>query len=234
MSITLTTARTNVLTVLGDTSSTVWSTSEIDSHLQEGYDRFLRATLAMWKKDTPSALQDVASQATYTLPSDLLLVDRISYDGRRLIPLRTTQLTQIDYAAYTETGYVTSYAIDGDGYRTLRKYRIPAATDSSSKTSIEYFYKPTFPASGGTNFSIPDPYVKYIEWYALSRALRRNGDGQDIRFADHYFKRYLDAVGRVNAQKVRYLSTRVGRLGQPYRPTLPLGPKLPWAYPNGA
>lgn len=235
MTVSLATARTNVLTVLGDSTNTIWSNTEVDAYLQEGYNRFLRATLSLWQKATPSGLQDVANTATYTLPTDLIEVDRISYDGRRLIPMRSEQLTRVDYAAYTESGYVVGYVLDGDGYSTLRKYRIPAATDSSSKTSIEYFYLPTFPTSG-QDFSavIPDPWVKYFEWYSTSRALRRNGDGQDIRFADHFLKRFLDAIQRIVKQKSRYLSTRVGRLGPTTRLMLPLGPKLPWNYPRGA
>lgn len=133
---------TAVLARLGDSTQSIWTRTEIGNYIQEGYDDLTLRTGMLWKKAAPSGLDDVASQATYTLPTDLYKIERITWKKKRLIPLRASELQREDPRYETTTGDVWGYIQDGDGIGTIRKVRIPASTVSGN-VSIEYLYRGT-------------------------------------------------------------------------------------------
>jgi len=225
MDVTLTDGITYINLVTGN----VFTTPVITVALKEGYSVFARATVVLCTDGTPAGIQDVASQALYTLPTDLLSVERLSYLGRTIFPLRSEQLTHLDNQALSVTGEVIAYVLDGDGVTQLRKYRVPAATDSASRTYIDYI------RAGAdldtTNYQIP-PWMARLTWYyALAKLLRRQGVAQDLNFSDHFQQRYLAGVQRVLRRKSKYLTRRSGILGGgPTSKGIPIGPRLPWNY----
>lgn len=123
---------TEVLTRLGDTDQTVWSSAEIESYLKEGYDEMAYRTAAFW--DT-AYLDDVLSQATYTLPTDVYDVERATWNNRKIPALKARDLRQLDWNYLSASGQVEAYTIDQDGLRTLRKYRVPNGSKSIEVTS---------------------------------------------------------------------------------------------------
>lgn len=123
---------TEVLTRLGDTDQTVWNSTEIESYLKEGYDEMAYRTAAFW--DT-KYLDDVASQATYTLPGDVYDVERATWNNRRISALKARDLRSLDWNYLSTSGQVEAYTIDQDGLRTFRKYRIPNESRTIEVTS---------------------------------------------------------------------------------------------------
>ena len=208
----------------------VFPSEDIDTTLVAGYRDFCRRTGVLFVRSTPAALQDVANTATYTLPSDVAQVQRVSYSGRTLSPLRSEHLVRVDAQALSVAGTVVGYVLDGDGVTKLRKFRVPSATDTTSKTAIEYT------ASAGTldsthAFQIPPWMVKYVIWYAVAALLKRNGVGQALKFSDHFQQRYDAGVKRTLSRKSKFLSRRTGVLGGgPTAKRTPIGPSFPWNY----
>lgn len=227
MDVTLTDATNYIQRLTGN----VFSTTQVQNALKDAYRVFCRETGVLWTKASPAGLQDVASTATYTLPTDLLQVERLSYLSRTIWPMRSEQLTQMDATALTVEGTVVGYILDGDGPTKIRKYRVPAATDVDSRTSIEYTRQGATLSSGDTGFEVPPWMVRYIECYAISQLLRRDGIAQDLKYADHFRQRYLDGVKRTLQRKSKFLSRRTGVFGGgPSTRTIPIGPRLPWEY----
>lgn len=62
-------------------------------------------------------------------------------------------------------------------------------------------------------FEIPRAYVKYVRHYALYRALGKDGDGQDLKLAEHYKKRYLIGLARIENRKSAIHENRAGIIG---------------------
>ncbi|RPJ54953.1 MAG: hypothetical protein EHM23_27665, partial [Acidobacteria bacterium] len=127
------TLQTQVLRRLGDTAQSIWTGAEIDVYLQEGYDLLTAATGILWDQ---RYLNDVANQALYDLPDDLWEMERVTWDDRRLAPATINELMAADGLYETTTGTVEAYALEGDGLRKLRKYRIPTANASSTAIAV--------------------------------------------------------------------------------------------------
>lgn len=79
---------------------------------------------------------------------------------------------------------------------------------------------------------LPTAYQKYVTFYAMAQALRRDGPGQDIELADHYESRFEMGVNRLWHKIQDMQPERVGRFGGgPAPETLTLGrPILPYPY----
>lgn len=66
--------------------------------------------------------------AVVTLPDGSLQVERVTWDNRRIPPLRSSELERVDSRYEVTTGAVQAYSQDKDGLDKLRKYQIPVAT----------------------------------------------------------------------------------------------------------
>jgi len=60
---------------------------------------------------------------------------------------------------------------------------------------------------------LPSAYDKYVTYWAMSKALRRSGPGQDIELSDHYAQRFEMGISRMTAKKNKMQPERVGRFG---------------------
>ena len=63
------------------------------------------------------------------------------------------------------------------------------------------------------HFEIPEAYVKYVIFYAMSRALRRDGPGQDLTLAEHYEQRFEQGVYRLDKRVQNMVPERRGAFG---------------------
>ena len=228
MARTLTQTRTDVLTYLGDTASAIWSTTEIDSYIKEGYDDLCLRTGILWVKDDPAGLQPVAGTGTYTLPTDLYKIERMTWNSKRMVPLYPEEAARIDPRYRTTQGLPEAYIVEGDGLGTIRYFRVPSATDSL--ISIEYQRRGAALSSGSVELELPDRYVDYVTWFAMGRALERDGTGQDIDLANHFKERYAAGLTRIKRRKSAAQSARAGSFGGGQRPQGPPIPRWPWNY----
>lgn len=132
--------RNEILYRLGDVNQAIWSGSEINTLIQQGYDEILLRTKALWNS---IYIDDVHGQATYDLPADLFYVERATWDDKRVEPFSSRELQKYDAHYMTTEGDVEGYAMDLDGLRKLRKYRVPSA-DSPSATVTGTFGIPRY------------------------------------------------------------------------------------------
>ena len=68
-------------------------------------------------------------------------------------------------------------------------------------------------------FEIPPFFMKFLYYYAMSMALRREGPGQDIKMSDHYMERFQMGVDRLlsyrkDMQRMRMIQMGVGPEGR--------------------
>ena len=221
--------QTAAATWLGDTSFAVWSAAELNSYIQEGYNDLVYRTLLIWKKSN-TAFTLVAGTASYTLPTDFLKMDRITFNKRRLKPLHMEELWRTDATFLTQQGDVTGYYMDGLGYSSINFYRVPSVA-GTSYTSIEYFRRGATLSADGTVLEIPDHYVEYVKWFVLHKALERDGPGQDVKLSQHFRERYEEGVQTIKRRKGRMNASRVGSFGGPgLSKQAPPLPQMPWNF----
>ena len=220
MSKTLANLRDDIEVRLGDSTNTIWSEAELTSYVKEGYDELCMSTEMLWKRST-SAITDVAGTATYSLPSDFYKMDRVTWKNLRIEPWTAREARERNAYYRTVQGNVIAYTIEMDGLSTLRLIYVPTA--SGSNTIIEYFRRGATLSADGTALEIPDRYTDYIVWYAMARALEREGKGQDSVMALHFQTRYLEGLARIRKRKSQALSSRIGSFGGRDVQTRPLG-----------
>jgi len=96
---------------------------------------------------------------------------------------------------------------------------------------VEVFRRGTDP--GSAQFEMPDHYVRYVVFYAMSKALKREGPGQNLKMAGHYMARFESGVARIIRRMSRTTAARVGHFGltkpRPFRKPIV---QLPWPYPR--
>jgi hypothetical protein len=63
------------------------------------------------------------------------------------------------------------------------------------------------------DFEIPQSFNKYVLFYAMAKALKRDGPGQDVKLASHYEDRFEVGVQRMLKRLARINSSRVGQFG---------------------
>ena len=228
MARTLAQTRGDVQTFLGDTAAAIWSTAELDSYIKEGYDDLCLKTGILWEKDEPAGIQPVDGTGTYTLPTDLYKIERLTWRKKRLVPLSPEEAARLDPRYRVTEGTIEGYIVEGDGIRTLRYFRVPSATDT--EVSIEYQRRGATLSLRSTELELPDRYVDYVTWFAMARALERDGVGQDTDLSRLFMDRYVAGLKRIKGRKSAAVSSRAGSLGGRSRPTEPPLPRFPWNY----
>lgn len=86
---------------------------------------------------------------------------------------------------------IPGHEVSGGPWGVIRQ-----VTTNVNDLRIEYRRRGETLATDVIEFEIPDRYVKYVRWFALSQALGREGDGQDMELADHYQSRFELGVQR--------------------------------------
>lgn len=90
--------------------------------------------------------------ATAALPVDARDVVRVSNDRRAISPMRRSELQKGDYRYKETRGPVVAFSLDGDGLKTLRKYRVPSVASEFYEVNVGAFG--LLRASGGTPVSV--------------------------------------------------------------------------------
>jgi hypothetical protein len=202
---------------------------ELNAYIQDGYDLLTGNTGVLWDR---AYLTIVDGTGTYAFPAAAIEIERATYDDRRLLPKTNAELIGMDSRYETTKGEIEYYCLDGDGLRVIRIYRVPSLAAAPPKdVRVEYRKRGTALTADGTPFEIPDWQVKAVRFYAMHMALSREGDGQDLELADHYWMRFLDHTARAKRRMALVSRARTMVMGEMNR--LPAGlprPQLPWKY----
>lgn len=141
-------------------------------------------------------------------------------------------MTQTDDASITVVG---SYGIlrESDGYfpaggpHGTPSQRHPAAKNIVAEIARLGRSLDSFP------FELPVQYVKYVVFWAMHRALKRDGPGQDLKLAQHYAGRFELGIERIKARLRKVNKERTLRMGLGGETSVPFNlgePKLPHPY----
>ena len=80
-------------------------------------------------------------------------------------------------------------------------------------------------------FELPDRFAKYVEFYAQSKALERDGPGQDAALAQHFMGRFQDGVRRMVLRLSENKRSRLSAIGSSGKiPVKPGLARLPYRY----
>ena len=206
--------RVSVLALLGDSTQQIWSSDdEIYAAIEDAMYDFLRRTKLKWRR---AALDDVDGQATYTIPASYSFeqIDRAEYDYWVCSPV-TGRVAMSSRGYFESAGNRPfSYMMDGDGALVLRKLGVPEA-NSTNTFYIEFIelWKLDDLDPGGTVIDLPERYLPYIMDYVMRDLLTRDGDGQDLKFADWFDSRYEFGVELATRRTLVYQQRRIARVG---------------------
>ncbi len=64
-------------------------------------------------------------------------------------------------------------------------------------------------------FELPEAYVKYVYYYAMSMLLNEDGPGQDLELAQHYLERFEMGIARLVKKEQQMMVEYEGALGKP-------------------
>lgn len=112
---------------------------------------------------------------------------------------------QGDFAAYTTYGR-GGVLRNMSGYDSSWYYRgFPRRISPEDHTTkLEFIRKPaTSQSAPGTDFVVPDLYVRYAIWYAMGRALMDDGPAQNLKLGAHYMARFTAGEARVKDRIVK-------------------------------
>lgn len=209
MSKTLVNLSDDVATRLGDTAAAIWTAAELKSYVKEGFDELCLSTLMHFERVSVAL---TAGTGTYTLATDLYKVDRIAWQSLRLVPWTARQARERNPYFATTRGNPIAYVMEADGLGTFRLIYVPDA-NSTTDLYVEYFKRGATLSGDSTVVELADRYTDYVVWYALARALERDGRGQDTELASHYQGRYLEGLKRIKKRKSQIHSSRIGQMG---------------------
>lgn len=212
---------------LTDIERTVWDKRKIEAtnhHRVSRHDSRYQITEGevfayIWQKEGPSTLRKIRVPAevawtyehagSWGIVRDIGDVSSQDADGTWGVPRRIP--------AWHPMGWSEGWGTPRRFYRDERNVR------------VEHYRQPHL--ENMRESDLPDQYFKYLAHYAQTKALRRNGPGQDYKLAQLYdekWKRCVQRViGRVERQR-KEVWHRLGGTGQP--PIGPPRPRLPWQY----
>lgn len=117
------------------TGNPFWSDAQILDAINEGYRHFTETTLC-YKKFKP--LQVTASTSTYDLPSDLIKLIWVGYDGRTVRNLGGMHLNDIDNKWLSNTGTPGYYTHSLGGLDKISLYLQPTTSGTTLITAIDW------------------------------------------------------------------------------------------------
>jgi len=221
--------RARIQTKLADTAAVIWSTAELDVYIQNGYDQFTRLTNTIWER---KAIPDEVGFGVYDLPEGITSLERVTWDDYRIDSIPTDVFLFQDRMFEQQQGPVTNYMVDGDGFRKIRKIRVPSLA-AATKFYVEY-YRIGSKLVDTDTFEIPEHYVRAVVFFALGCARMRRGDGQDLKRAAAYMAKWQEVVDRANRRnqqvRKRMQPIVVGGGGRSIVRSRPPRPALPWNF----
>ena len=138
------------------------------------------------------------------------------------------EVTDDEYTGDIE-GSWGSMCFDSEEFPTGGPWGTPTRTHPDiNNTKVEIFRLGHDPDVRG--FEVPRNYIKYIEFWACHRALKRDGVGQDLKMSDHYADRFEVGVGRMTSRRTTIQREYVGRIGHGRDKVSPLRINLPANY----
>jgi len=199
----------------------------------------LSAEFTQWFEDTDK------NHLTVSGDTDYFSMDRDGINTMRLVPAGDGGATEytvvgdfgiLRYASSTELGSLTPLGTWGSIRELPQRFPIGAPFgiprrlyDDTANNRVEYFRHGR--DLDEDQFELPLRFVKYVEYFACSKALERDGPGQDIQLSNHFMQRFEEGAARMSRRMAEVKRARVGKIGSAGKiQTKPALARLPWRY----
>ena len=130
----------------------------------------------------------------------------LTYTDDTTVTVSTVETEGYDTGGYGILRYRTGTFPSGGPWGTLTRIHPEALNTTVEITRLGRDL-------GTYHFEIPEAYVKYVIFYAMFRALRRDGPGQDLTLAEHYEQRFEQGVYRLDKRVQNMVPERRGAFG---------------------
>lgn len=182
----------------GDPSNNTWPSSVVQAKIEKAQEKFVLATRCLKDVATPTTL--VVDQAEYSLPADVLDIERVVHNGKRLS--RTSKFDLYFYVADNWTddkGSPIKYYVDLDpNNKKIGVYKLPQAADTAYPMGIEYLKIPpalssdsSLPFDGHTLLS---PYHDALAYWSARELLKEMPSTENIARMNVYKQSYDELV----------------------------------------
>jgi len=166
-----------------ETTAAFWQDAEIHNYMTQG--ERLMADLVNCTEAINVALSGVTGQSAYTVPTNVMEITRVTYDGHPLKKISYRQRDGMEGLAYgaTISNGKPEYYIEQNEFL----YLYPPPDTSTKEISLHHNKKPAAITTASTNFTIPDRYEHLqasIKEYCLFRMYKKDDDMQKANF--HY------------------------------------------------
>lgn len=164
----------------------LWSQSEVLGYLNQRLTRFIQATGCIKKRYTATH-----SASTVDLPSDLLELRRVAWDGVGLMPSDPQSLDYGRPGWDSETGTPITYV--EEPMNALQIKLVPAPSASGTLDLI-YIPKPDAITSACVRLPIPNFLAFYVKWGVLADMLKKDGPANDPQRATYAEGRFSEGI----------------------------------------
>lgn len=210
---TLANLRTDVATLLDDSANDRWSTTDIDSYLNEGQVEFNRLTGVYKASFTITTANGTATYAvTNTVSSASRMplgpILRIENSSNAQLAQTTEEtierVLQTTGITWPQSGAAATHWARGQrDYNVVRLY--PTPNGVATYTALAASYTPTMTSSPQVDSVIPEHFVYALPFYAAWRCLLRNSTAQDLGRAQAFRARFDQIVAEAQAEAGRSL-----------------------------
>jgi hypothetical protein len=169
----------------------LWSQSEVLGYFNQRLTRFIQATGCVKKRQTSTH-----STALVDLPSDLLELRRVAWDG---VGLPASDPQSLDFGRPgwdSESGTPITYI--EEPMNPLQVKLVPAPS-SSGTLELHYIPKPDALTSACTKLPLPNFMAFYVKWGVLADMLKKDGPANDPQRATYAEGRFMEGIQLVKA-----------------------------------
>lgn len=177
-----------VLRTLGDPEGDRWGADEVMGYLDEAHRDMLTRTGGNRDSSTLTVDADrTPATAFFTLPSNLLRLDRLSVNGALV---DRVELAEMHEGWESDTGASVGYLLGPWGFKTLRAWPDPGA----SATVTAYYTTTPASLSVETTPAVPEAYHTALVHGAVARAYLKDFEAKDPQKAGVFQQMYERAV----------------------------------------
>jgi hypothetical protein len=169
-------------------STGLWTVDEVYGYLNHAIRQFINDTGVV---EVDNTILTQVGIRNYDRPDDAGDIDRIAFDGKRVRRVSLFDLMSKNPSWRASSGVPQYYHEDGLSVIAFELDKLPTKvgnlrifsdlihTDLANLTDV---------------FPLPDCWEQYVRWEALSYALQKDGEVQDLPRADWAHKKYLYGI----------------------------------------
>ena len=173
---------------LNETTAAFWTDTEIYGYMSEGELELSYRTGGIKAATTHTTVTDTS---VYALPADVLRINRVTYDGKKLKKVDDTDIDWLDGTTYGSTVAAGSPEVYREFNDEITLYETP---DDAKPLIFEIIKSPTVIGTASTQFTLVNDaihknVIPYTLWKAYTKA-------NELNQADRYKAEFEEGAAR--------------------------------------